>query len=50
MKPKSSRPLEISSPGMSGGKVTNYCLDRLFEIWGEGKIVEMIFLQVGFHG
>jgi hypothetical protein len=31
-------------------KVTDYCPDRLFGIWGEGKIVETIFLQVGFHG
>jgi hypothetical protein len=31
------------------GKVTDYFLDRLFGIWGEGKIVEIIFLQVGFH-
>jgi hypothetical protein len=28
----------------------DYCLDRLFGIWGEVKIVEMISLQVGFHG
>jgi hypothetical protein len=32
------------------GKVTDYCLDRLFEIRGESKIVKIIFLQVGFHG
>jgi hypothetical protein len=31
-------------------KVTDYCLDRLFGIWGEGKLVEIMFLQVGFHG
>jgi hypothetical protein len=30
--------------------VTDYCLDRLFGIWGESKIVEIMFLQVGFHG
>jgi hypothetical protein len=30
--------------------VTDYCLDRGFEIWGENKIVEIIFLQVGFNG
>jgi hypothetical protein len=49
-KPKPSRLLEISSAGVSGGKVMDYCLDRFFGIWGEGKIVEIIFLQVGFHG
>jgi hypothetical protein len=49
LKLKFSSPLEISSAGVSGGKVTNYCLDRLFGIWGEGKIVEIIFLQVGLH-
>jgi hypothetical protein len=27
------------------GKVTNYCLDRLFGIWAEGKIAEIIFLD-----
>jgi hypothetical protein len=32
------------------GKVTDYCLYRLYGISGEGKIVEIIFLQVGFHG
>jgi hypothetical protein len=25
------------------GKVTDHCLERLFGIWGEGKIVKMIF-------
>jgi hypothetical protein len=28
----------------------DYSLDRIFGIWGEGKIVEIIFLQVGFDG
>jgi hypothetical protein len=28
-------------------KVMNYCLYRLFRIWRERKIVEIIFLQVG---
>jgi hypothetical protein len=28
----------------------DYCLDRLFGSWGEDKIVEIIFLWVGFHG
>jgi hypothetical protein len=32
------------------GKVTDYCPYRLFGISGEGKIVQIIFLQVGFHG
>jgi hypothetical protein len=32
------------------GKVTDYCLDRLFGIWGENKIEEIIVLQVGIHG
>jgi hypothetical protein len=32
------------------GKVIDYCLDGLFGIWGENQIVEIIFLQVGFHG
>jgi hypothetical protein len=32
------------------GKVTDYCFDRLFGILGEGKIVEIIFSQVRFHG
>jgi hypothetical protein len=32
------------------GKVTDYCLCRLFRIWREGKILEIILLQVGFHG
>jgi hypothetical protein len=32
------------------GKVMDYCFDRIFRIWGEGKIPEIIFLQVGFHG
>jgi hypothetical protein len=32
------------------GKVMDYCLDRLFRIWGEDKIVEITFLQVGSHG
>jgi hypothetical protein len=51
LKPKFSRLLVISATGMSGGgKVTDYCLYRLFGIWGEGKIVEIIFLEAGFHG
>jgi hypothetical protein len=50
LKPKSSRLVEISSAGVSGGEVTDYCFHRLFGIWGEGKVVEIIFLQVGFHG
>jgi hypothetical protein len=29
------------------GKVADYCLYRLFKIWGEGKIV-ITFLQRGF--
>jgi hypothetical protein len=32
------------------GKMTDYCLDMLFRIWREGKILEIIFLQVEFHG
>jgi hypothetical protein len=32
------------------GQVRDYCFYKLLEIWGEGKIVEIIFLQVGFHG
>jgi hypothetical protein len=31
-------------------KVTDYCLVRLFGMWGEGKVVEIIFSWVGFHG
>jgi hypothetical protein len=27
-----------------------YFLDRLFGIWGEGKIVDIIFLQLGLYG
>jgi hypothetical protein len=30
--------------------VTDYCLDRLLGIWGEGKIVEIIFVQITFYG
>jgi hypothetical protein len=33
-----------------GGKVMDFCLDRLFTICGKGKIVEITFLQVGFYG
>jgi hypothetical protein len=29
-------------------KVTDYCFDRLFGIWGEDKIVDIIFLQVKY--
>jgi hypothetical protein len=50
LKPKSSRLLEISSAGMSGGKVVEYCLYRHFGIYRKGKTVEIIFFQVGFHG
>jgi hypothetical protein len=50
LKSQFSRPLEISSAGMSGGKVMDYCLYRLFIIWGEGKVVKTIFLQLGFDG
>jgi hypothetical protein len=50
LKPKFSRLLEISSAGVSGENVTDYSRERLFRIWGEGKIVEIIFLQVGFNG
>jgi hypothetical protein len=50
LKPKFSRLLEISSAGVPGGKATNYYIDRLFGIWRKDKIVEIIFLQVGFHG
>jgi hypothetical protein len=32
------------------GKVMDYCLYRFFGTWREGKVVEIIFLQVGFHG
>jgi hypothetical protein len=28
----------------------DYCLDGLLGIWGEGKRVEIMFLQVGFYG
>jgi hypothetical protein len=28
----------------------DYCLDRFFGILGESKLVEIIFLQVGFYG
>jgi hypothetical protein len=31
-------------------KMPDYCIYRLFGIRGEGKIVGIIFLQVGFHG
>jgi hypothetical protein len=30
--------------------MTDYCLDVLFGILAEDKIVETVFLQVGFHG
>jgi hypothetical protein len=32
------------------GKVTDYCLDRLFRMCRERKILEIIFLQVGLNG
>jgi hypothetical protein len=46
LKPKSSRPLEIFSAGV---KVTDYRLYRFFGIWGEEKLMEILFLQIGFH-
>jgi hypothetical protein len=49
LKPKSSRLLEIFLL-VCLGKVMDYCLDRLSRIWGASKIVEIIFLQVIFHG
>jgi hypothetical protein len=36
-------PLPLTCLGEDG-------LNRLFGIWGEGKILEIIFHQVGFHG
>jgi hypothetical protein len=30
------------------GKVVDYCLNRIFGIWRKGKILEIVFLQVGF--
>jgi hypothetical protein len=50
LKPKSSRLLDTSSAGVQGGKVMDYCVCRLFRIWEEDKIVEIIFFQLGFHG
>jgi hypothetical protein len=50
LKPKSSRLLEISSAGVSVGKVRDYCLYWLFGIRGEDKTVDIIFVQVEFHG
>jgi hypothetical protein len=32
------------------GKATDYCLDGLFRILGEGKILEIIFIPTGFYG
>jgi hypothetical protein len=32
------------------GEMTDYCLYRLFGIWGEDKIADIIFLEVGFYG
>jgi hypothetical protein len=49
LKPKSSRLPKLPSAGVSGGKVTDYCRGKLFGIRGAGKIVEIIFLHVGFH-
>jgi hypothetical protein len=28
----------------------DYCLDRLFGGWGEGILMEIISLQIGFYG
>jgi hypothetical protein len=50
LKPKTSRLLEISSRWRFCEKVTSYCHGRLLKMCGEGKLLEIIFLQVGFHG
>jgi hypothetical protein len=50
VEPKFLRLLEISSSGVSGEMVKDNCLNRLFGILGEGKVVEIIFLLVGFDG
>jgi hypothetical protein len=50
LKSKFSRLLEIFSDGVSGEKATVYCLDRRFGIWGEVRIMQIIFLQAEFHG
>jgi hypothetical protein len=34
--------------GLSGGD-DGLLIDRLFRIWREDKILEIIFLQLGFH-
>jgi hypothetical protein len=49
LKPKSSRLVGNIFCWCVWGKARDYCRDRLSRIWGEGKIVEIIFLQVGFH-
>jgi hypothetical protein len=36
--------------GPWGCEMLRHCFDRLFGIWGEDKIVEIVFPQVGFHG
>jgi hypothetical protein len=28
------------------GKVTTYCLDRLFRIWSKGKVLEIIYVYL----
>jgi hypothetical protein len=50
LKPKPLRLMKISSAGVSRRKVIDFHLDRLSGIWGESKIVAIIFLQVRFHG
>jgi hypothetical protein len=48
LKSKFSRLLEISYAGLSGEKVTGYCLDRLFGIWGEVRILQIFFSRQDF--
>jgi hypothetical protein len=50
LKPKTSKAVGNIFLWHVCGKVTDYCLDRLFGICGEGKIVNIMFPQVGFHG
>jgi hypothetical protein len=50
LNPKPSRLLEISSAGVSRGKWRITALIGFTELGGEGNIVEIMFLQVGFHG
>jgi hypothetical protein len=33
-----------------GGKMKDYCLERVFGVRGDNKRVEIIFLKVEFHG